>query len=174
MAINTIPIKCPECGSPFDISQIEKIKQGLIVICMICGYEYDPNKEKLKDVMPSKGEEPPNLFPPPNHFNSKPPPVPPPLHPINPFARRPIRPIRRPINRPPPPLEFPDTHPKINTKNILKHLPKDWVTLRQLASKLNIFDPNEFYILRMKLNEMKEKNLIEMIFKINRVLIKKI
>lgn len=144
--------------------QIEEILEGKTVICEICGSEFSPNIQDFRDVIPAKGMEPQNLFRPEDLKNLFRPDM------------QPRRDDKRKHPSPPAPplIHIDDNHPRINENNILANLvPNEWITLRKLANKIEILDAREFYILRMKLNEMSRNKLIQMEFQINKVLIRR-
>ncbi|MBD3352531.1 MAG: hypothetical protein GF364_13670 [Candidatus Lokiarchaeota archaeon] len=154
--------------------QIERILKGETVICEMCGYEYSASIQDYRDMIPNQGMEPQNLYEPDDFLNKR----------TNVYKKQTF-----PRMRPPHPLQHPrrlnmakapqkitvdDNHPQINEKNIIQNLSHSWKTLKQLAEDIGIHDRREFYILRMKLNEMNRNKQIKMDFQLHRVLIRKI
>ena len=57
---------------------------------------------------------------------------------------------------------------------ILRGLSFNWITLKELAEKIGVVGRKEFYVLRMKLNELNRSGYIQMDFQVNQVLIRKL
>jgi len=154
-------IKCPDCGSPFSPMQIQWILEGKKVICEACGFEFGGKINDLRDIMPARGMEPPNLLRPEDlgKYGG--------LTPKQPVVQPPESPTR-------PPVTVKDTHPRINKDNILRALSFNWITLEELAQKIGVLGRKEFYVLRMKLNELNRLGYIQMDFQVNQVLIRKL
>ena len=161
----TDPIfRCPECGNPFSPMQMEVIFLSKSVICENCGYEFQASAQEIGEFLPAKGLEPQNISNMPEIGT----------HNSNRGNSGNTRPINSSINSSRPVIQIDDSHPRVNEHNILKSLSQNWIPLRNLASNLGIIDKREFYILRMKLNEMNRRGLIQMDFQLDRVLIKKV
>lgn len=162
-------IKCNVCGSPFSPMQVERIIRGETVICETCGSEYKANMQDIEDISPNRGMEPKNLFRPDDlglgHQRPKP------------FSPRPGQnpPFKRfgPGNQRRPIIHVDDNHPKINEKNIIRGLSFEWKSLRELSNAIGVSNRKEFYILRMKINEMRRNGLIEVDYQVDRVMLRR-
>ena len=142
--------------------QIQRIMRGKKVICEACGFEYGATKQELRDLIPAHGEEAPNLLRPEDMGTFG-----------RPGLQRPMRnPSRTPTPRPP--VAVKDTHPRINKDNILRAISFNWITLKDLAQKIGVVGRKEFYVLRMKLNELNRLGYLQMDFQVNQVLIRKL
>ncbi|MHA1727986.1 MAG: hypothetical protein ACTSWY_04570 [Promethearchaeota archaeon] len=165
ISVHRPAVVCLECGAPFSKSQIERIIKGQNVICEICGYEFMATSQDFRDLAPAKGMESRNLYRPEDLFG------------LNKQNQK-----RIPSKRVPPFSIFDQQrvriknlrHPKINTENILKYLKlNEWISLSKLGKKFGIVNKRELYILRMNLNGMNHRGLIQMDFQVNRILIRK-
>ncbi|MBN2155143.1 MAG: hypothetical protein JW776_03810 [Candidatus Lokiarchaeota archaeon] len=146
--------------------QIQRIIQGKMVICEACGFEFSARIDDIKDLIPAHGMEPQNLLRPEDlgtfgdrdkiHPTRKPP-----VTSTKPLSSKPLVTVK-------------DTHPRINKDNILRALSFNWITLQDLAQKISVLGRREFYVLRMKLNELNRLGYIQMDFQVNRVLIRKL
>jgi len=157
---------------------MERILKGYPVICEYCGYEYRPNEDIMKDIIPQTAPEPKNLYNPQDLIN--------PLgNPRRPFQRPPIRfhndsnqfishrrPNRErfPINGP---GGFTNALSKISETEILKNLKFNWISLKDFGNKIGVHDKREIYVLRMKINEMANRGLIDVDYKVNKILIRR-
>lgn len=145
--------------------QIKRIMKGKKVICEACGFEYGATKKELqdlRDLSPAIGDEPPNLLRPEDMGSFG-----------RPGLKRPNRdPTIPPAPRPP--VTVKDTHPRINRDKILRALSFNWITLKDLAQKIGVVGRKEFYVLRMKLNELNRQGYIQMDFQVKKVLIRKL
>jgi len=141
--------------------QIQRMMKGKKVICEACGLEYGATKQDLRDIIPAHGDEPPNLLRPEDlgKFGS---------HNQRPPNRRP------PVTLKKTSAKIKETHPRINKDTILRGLSFNWITLKELAEKIGIVGRKEFYVLRMKLNELNRLGYIQMDFQVNQVLIRKL
>jgi hypothetical protein len=143
--------------------QVQQIINGKKVICEACGFEYGASVEDIRDLIPAKGIEPPNLLRPEDLGN---------------FGKfggpNPIHPDSRPVTPTEPRIRMKDTHPRINTDRILRALSFNWITMKDLAEKIGVLGKREFYVLRMKLNELNRLGYIQMDFQVNRVLVRKL
>jgi DNA-directed RNA polymerase subunit RPC12/RpoP len=158
-----IIIRCIECQNPFSPMQIEDIFQLKAVICENCGFEFQATAQDIGEILPAKGLEPQKIsnssgYEADNNNRS------------NTGKTQSIANSINPIHSI---IQIDDSHPRVNEKNILKCLTSNWIPLRNLASNLGIIDKREFYILRMKLNEMNRRGLIQMDFQLDRVLIRR-
>lgn len=143
--------------------QIQRIINGKKVICEACGLEYSASVDDIRDLIPAQGIEPPNLLRPEDldkfgKFGG-----PDPKRPN--FEMNKTTRVQVPVT---------DTHPRINTDKILRALSFNWITLNDLAQKIGVLGKREFYVLRMKLNELNRSGYIQMDFQVNRVLIRKL
>ncbi len=141
--------------------QIQILRRGKKVICEACGFEFHATRSELDDIFPPHGDEPPNLLRPEDMGEFG-----------RPGQQRPIS--RPPIVPPPPQPPVKETHPRINRNNILRALSFNWMTLTELAQKIGVVGRKEFYVLRMKLNELNRLGYIQMDFQLNKVLIRKL
>ena len=174
-------IKCPECQSPFTPTQIERLLGGKSVICEICGYEHSLRLQDFNDITPAQGMEPQNLFQPGDLFNPRIP-----SH----NQRKPLQPKRFgsiPFQKPMQPRSY-QQHPffngdnnlsntnilSINEKKILKTLSFNWLSITELANEVGALDKKQFYLLRMKLNEMQKSGLIQIDNQVNKIMIRRI
>ena len=114
-----------------------------------------------QDMMPVHGDEPANLLRPEDMGTFG-----------KPGSQRPFK--RPPIAPPRPQVPLKETHPRINKKVILRALSFNWITLKDLAQKIEVVGRKEFYVLRMKLNELNRQGYIQMDFQMNKVLIRKL
>lgn len=162
-------IRCQNCGSPFSPMQVERIQKGKSVICEVCGTEYDPSKQSLRDIQPAAGNEPRNLYRP-GDLGKKDGGRP--LLGHRPRGHRPLKRMESGIRRREI-IRVDDHHPRVNRNNILQALSFEWKTLRQLANAIEVNDKREFYLLRMKINEMRRQGSIEVDYQVDRVLIRR-
>jgi hypothetical protein len=140
--------------------------KGKKVICETCGLEYGASKQELRDfrdMMPAHGDEAPNLLRPQDmgKFN-------------RPKLQKPFRKPPVPLGPERPITPVKTTHPRINKDNILRALSFNWITLKDLAEKIEVVGRKEFYVLRMKLNELNRQGYIQMDFQVDKVLIRKL
>ncbi len=144
--------------------QIQQILQGKPVICEACGFEYKAKIEEIRELFPAHGLEPQNLVRPEDlgRFGGFTRPGP------GPGPRRPI-----PPSKPKVPVKD-SPHPRINKDNILRALSFNWITLKELAKKIEVLGRREIYVLRMKLNELNRLGYIQMDFQVDKVLIRKL
>jgi len=158
--------RCPECQSAFSPMQMDDIFQSKSVICENCGYEFRASAQEIGEILPEKGLEPQNIsnISNPSDYGAQK---------NNRVQGGRTRPLINSLNDARPVIQIDDSHPRVNEQNILKSLSHNWIPLRQLASNLGIIDKREFYILRMKLNEMNRRGVIQMDFQLDKVLIKK-
>ena len=63
---------------------------------------------------------------------------------------------------------------RLNKDTILRALSFNWITLKDLAGKIGVVGRKEFYVLRMKLNELNRLGYLQMDFQVNKVLIRKL
>ncbi|TFG20305.1 MAG: hypothetical protein EU530_03785 [Promethearchaeota archaeon] len=147
--------------------QVQRIIKGKKVICESCGFEYGATKQELRDfqdMMPVHGDEPANLLRPQDMGAFSEPGLP----------RSPRNPISPPQPSERPNIPVPSPHPRINKDNILRALNFNWISLKDLAQKIGVVGRKEFYVLRMKLNELNRQGYIQMDFQVNQVLIRKL
>ncbi|MCP4763849.1 MAG: hypothetical protein GY870_18905 [archaeon] len=145
--------------------QIEQILRGKTVICELCGFEYGVTINDFRDIKPGGIPEPQNLYSPEDLLQKGK---------LKGFQKPLAKRVPFALNLNPFPIN--ETHTTVNETVVLKALTYEWITLNNLARAIGINSQNsrDFYILRMRLNEMNRKNLIQMDFQINRVLIRKI
>ena len=164
MPANKSTAKCPDCNNSFSPMQIEKIIRGESTICERCGFELKVGVKDFNDISPVKKDEYSNTYTSDEFYGTQNPNI----KSIPVLNNPPFSNTRVKSN------EIIQKHPRINEKNILKKLRAQyWVSLVNLKTHLGVINSRELYLLRMRLNEMKRKGLVQMDFQVNRVLIRK-